>query len=88
MSVLGWSVEEMKSYVKLPKFLASKSKNKTSGVSKAPSSPRPVTLVISSPVAPVVSFSLADVDNKISSQFASFLESFDRKLELLSHSLL
>ena len=56
---LNWVVE-MESYIKLCKSLANKSRNKKSGVSKAPSSPRPITPVVSSPVAPA--FSLADVD--------------------------
>ena len=65
----------MNSYVKLHKSLASKSKNKKSSGSKVPPSSRPVT-----PVASVASFFLADVDDRISIQFASFSESFDRKL--------
>ena len=72
-------MEEMESYVKLHKSLASKSRGRKGSSSKASSSPRP-----SAPVGSNVS----DVDACISSQFALFSQEFDKKLETVSEGIL
>ena len=74
-----WSVEEMESYVKLRKSLASKNRSKKSSSAKAPSFPGP-----SAPVA----MNVADVDDRISSQFALFSWEFDKKLESVTDGIL
>ena len=67
---MSWAVEEMDSYVKLHKFLASKSHGRKGSSSKTSSSP--------GPSAPVV-LNVSDVDDCISSQFALFSREFDKK---------
>ena len=68
---LSWSVEEMESYVKLRKLLASKGKKKASSAPKTPSSSRPQ--------APSV-----DVDDKIRAHIATFSQDVDDRLASLS----
>ena len=75
----SWSVEEMESYVKLHKSLASKGRGKKSNCSKAPSSSRP-----SAPVG----LQISDTDNPISSQFLVMSCEFGKKLETVSDGLL
>ena len=76
---MSWSVEEMESYVKLRKSLASKSRGRKAGSSKAASSP--------GPSAPV-SLNVSDIDDRISSQFSVLSREFDKKLETVSGGLL
>ena len=76
---MSLSLEEMESYVRLHKSLSGKSRNKKSGGSKTPSSPKTV--------APV-GISLSDVDDRISGHFESFSQSFDQRFELLSSNIL
>ena len=72
---LSWSMEEMESYVKLRKSLASKGKKKSSSAPKTPSSSRPQ--------APSV-----DVDEKICAHIATFSRNVDDRLASLSSSLM
>ena len=65
-------MEEMESYVKLRKSLASKSRGRKGSSSKASSSP--------GPSAPVV-LNVSDVDDRISSQFSLFSREFNKKLD-------
>ena len=76
---MSWSVEEMESYVKLRKSLASKSHGRKGSSSKASSSP--------GPSAPFV-LNVSDVDDRISSQFAIISREFDKKLETVSDGIL
>ena len=72
---LSWSVEEMESYVKLRKSLASKSRKKTSSAPKTPSS--------SGPQAPFV-----DVDEQIRAHIATFSRDVDDRLASMSSSIM
>ena len=74
-----WSVEEMESYGKLCKSLASKSRGKKSSSSMAAASP--------GPIAPV-SVTFDDVDDGISNQFSVLSREFDKKLESLTDGIL
>ena len=68
---MSWFMEEMESYVKLRKSLASKRRGKKSSSSKTPSFPRPI--------APV-SVTSVDLDDRISIQFSVLTCEFDKKL--------
>ena len=68
---MSWFMEEMESYVKLRKSLASKRRGKKSSSSKTPSFPRPI--------APV-SVTSVDLDDLISIQFSVLTCEFDKKL--------
>ena len=72
---LSWSVEEMESYVKLCKSLASEGKKKSSSAPKTPSS--------SGPQAPSV-----DVNKKIHTHIATFSQDVDDRLASLSNSIM
>ena len=72
---LLWSGEEMESYVKLRKLLASKGKKKSSSALKTPSA--------SGPPAPSV-----DVDDKIRAHIATFSQDVDDRLASVSNSIM
>ena len=72
---LSWSVEEMESYVRLCKSLASKGKKKASSSVKTPSAP--------GPPAPSV-----DIDDKIRSHIAVFSQDVDDRLATMSSSIM
>ena len=72
---LSWSVEEMESYVKLLKLLASKGKKKPSRAPKTPSSSGPQALSV-------------DVDEKIRAHIATFSRDVDDRLASMSSSIM
>ena len=72
---LSWSAEEMESYVKLRKLLASKSKKKTSSAPKTPSSSGPQVRVH------IATFS-RDVDDRLASMSSSIMSRLDVLLDL------
>ena len=72
---LSCSVEEMESYVRLHKSLASKGKKKTSSSVKTPSAP--------GPPAPSV-----DIDDKIRSHIATFSQDADDRLATMSSTIM
>ena len=72
---LSWSVEEMESYAKLRKSLASKSKMKSTSAPKTPSP--------SGPQAPSV-----DVDQQIRAHIATFSRDVDDRLASMSSSIM
>ena len=72
---MSWSVEEMESYVKLRKSLASKSKKKSTSALKTPSS--------SGLQAPSV-----DVDEQIRAHIATFSQDVDDRLASVSSSIM
>ena len=72
---LSWSVEEMESYIRLRKSVASKSEKKTSSSVKTPSVP--------GPSAPSV-----DVNDKIRCHFAVFSQDVDDRIASMSSSIM
>ena len=72
---LSWSVEEMESYVRLHKSLASKGKKKTSSSIKTPSA--------SGPPAPSV-----DIDDNICAHIVTFSQDVDDRLATMSSTIM
>ena len=72
---LSWSVEEMESYVRLRKSLASKGKKKSSSNIRTPSA--------SGPPAPSV-----DIDDKIRAHIATFSQDVDDRLATMSNTIM
>ena len=72
---LSWSVEEMESYVRLRKSLASKGKKKSSSDIRTPSA--------SGPPAPSV-----DIDDKIRAHIATFSQDVDDRLATMSNTIM
>ena len=70
---MSWSMEEMESYFKLCKSLASKNHGKKSSSSK--------TSISRGPIAPVT-MTVSDIDDCISNQFALLSRDFDKKLRV------